>query len=555
MWCKAAMSKSRKNYVKPSEKDGIYNYRRGIPEQYRSYFLKADGSLRGREWKETLGTANKPKALALAVRVNDNFEQTLAFAKAQIAALKDASQSKQVERFISGIKSLGIHPEQAPSINESEIVQQKWLQKRNEQILELEDLKLEMIHEPLHYKDEEGNWQQEKGYIFEDGYHLIEDMIEFLKGQGNTNIKSKLRPTLGSATEEYIEHKIARDPDNTDSKTKQKLARVNRVTQDFAAFIGGGSVSTGMDVYLDKLEKRQARNWMNNIIDNTSKAPSSIGREMSILSAIYMLAVSEHSRENPELRSDYNPFGKLRSNAEDQHSEQLRLGKRKNLSSRAWTPDEMQAFIDRLSLMNDQAKLVSMICIHSGARLKDVCGLRIDELFLNTNDDSYLEYKDNRNRKITKDSIERIVPLFGDLLAELKSYVANLGQGEDNLFPSYCDDRKRGSDNLSQLLNTRHLDTITKDPRFKMHGLRDTLSSKFLATNVPNKISGYLIGWRDKTTVGMQSEYQRGGYPHKQMLEAMKAAHAVKEWGTVIQNSKPYQIVGGPNGWVGQKVD
>jgi len=539
------MSSRRKNYIKPSEEEGIYNYRRGIPAKYRVYFRKLDGTLRGREWKETLDTPNHAKALVLGARVNVQFEQTLAFAKAQMAALKDASQADQVERFISSIKSLGIHPEQAPSINEPEIVQQKWLQKRNEQILELEDLKVEMIEEPLPYKEEEG-------LVFNDAYHLVSDMIEFLKGQGDTKIKSKLRPTLGSATEEYIEHKIARDPDNADSKTKQKLARVNRVTQDFAAFIGGGSVSTGMDVYLDKLEKRQARNWMNNLIDKEIKSASSVGREMSILSAIYLLAVSEHSRENPELRSDYNPFGQLRSLAEDQHSEQLRLGEREDTSSRPWTPEELNAFVDRFSQMNEQARLVSMICIHTGARLKDATGLRVGELLLNKDEDSYLVFQHNRNRKVSKESIERTVPLFGDLLAELISYVSNLGQGEDNLFPSYCDDRNRGSDNLSQLLNIRHLDTITKDKRFKMHGLRDTLSSKFLATNVPNNIAGYLVGWKDKTTVGMQSEYQRGGYPHQQMLDALKAAHAVEEWGTVTQNSKPYQMV---SGWMGKKVD
>lgn len=552
MWYKESMSSRRKNYIKPSGKDGIYNYRRGIPAKYRVYFRKLDGTLRGREWKETLDTPNHAKALVLGARVNVQFEQTLAFAKAQMAALKDASQSKQVERFISDIKSSGIHPEQAPSINAPETEQQKWLKKRDEYIWELEDLYIDFIHEPIPYKDEEGNWQQDKGYIFDEGYYLISDMIKFLKGQGDTNIKSKLRPTLGSATEEYIEQKITRDPDNADSQTKQKLARVRRVTEDFAATIGGGTFSKGMDVHLDKIEKKQARDWMNNIIDNNIKSAASVGREMSILSAIYMLAVSEHSRENPELRSDYNPFGQLRSKAEEQHSEQLRLGEIEDTSSRPWTPEELNAFVDRFSQMNEQARLVSMICIHTGARLKDATGLMVGELTLNTDDNSSLVFQHNRNRKISKESIERTVPLFGDLLAELISYVSNLGQGEDNLFPSYCDDRNRGSDNLSQLLNIRHLDTITKDKRFKMHGLRDTLSSKFLATNVPNSISGYLVGWRDKTTVGMQSEYQRGGYPHQQMLDALKAAHAVEEWGTVTQNSKPYQMV---SGWMGKKVD
>ena len=172
-----------------------------------------------------------------------------------------------------------------------------------------------------------------------------------------------------------------------------------------------------------------------------------------------------------------------------------------------------------------------MLSIHTGARLKDTAGLRVEDLLLNNDDDSYLEYQHNRNRKISKDSIERRVPLFGDVLAELKTYVSNLGQGEQNVFPRYSGSRK--TNYLSAVLNNKHLDKINSDPRFKMHGLRNTLSSKFLATNVPNSLSGYLIGWRDKTTVGAQAEYQRGGYPHQQMLDALKAAHSVASWGTV----------------------
>jgi hypothetical protein len=65
-----------------------------------------------------------------------------------------------------------------------------------------------------------------------------------------------------------------------------------------------------------------------------------------------------------------------------------------------------------------------------------------------------------------------------------------------------------------------------------MHGLRDTLSAKFMATSVTNDLSGYLIGWRNSTTVGMQKEYQKGGYPHEQMLTALRSAHSVTVWGT-----------------------
>ena len=62
-----------------------------------------------------------------------------------------------------------------------------------------------------------------------------------------------------------------------------------------------------------------------------------------------------------------------------------------------------------------------------------------------------------------------------------------------------------------------------------MHGLRKTLQSKFDAALVPNSVSGYLIGWRDSTTVGMQMTY-KSGYPHVDMLKYMKQGHAVTEW-------------------------
>jgi len=53
--------------------------------------------------------------------------------------------------------------------------------------------------------------------------------------------------------------------------------------------------------------------------------------------------------------------------------------------------------------------------------------------------------------------------------------------------------------------------------------------AKFDVALVPNSVSGYLIGWRDNTTVGMQEEY-KSGYPHAMMLSYMKKAQEVKDW-------------------------
>ena len=71
---------------------------------------------------------------------------------------------------------------------------------------------------------------------------------------------------------------------------------------------------------------------------------------------------------------------------------------------------------------------------------------------------------------------------------------------------------------------------FSKDSTLKPHGFRNTLQAKFDAADTPNKTSGYLIGWKNQDTVGMQKEYNKQGYPHLQLLQVLKACHAVEEW-------------------------
>ena len=522
IWYKERMNKERKNYLLASPRTGVFNYRRGIPAKYRKYFRKSDGSLRGAEWKETLKTTSKTKALVLAARINENFEHTLMLAKAEHFAQLNTEKRKQIKDFIKNITRMGLHPEQAPSILAPEKVQMEWKSKQHALLEELSDAQ-------INFFDVSGD-SFDLTYTPTDTFHLIQDQIDFLDGKGHAKIRSRLRPTLSSATEGYINDKITRNPASADAEIKAKLNRVRRVTESFAIFIDGRSVQGGMDTYLDHIKRSEARDWMYYQIDHHGKKGSSVGRDMTTLTAIYNWAVSEHGRENPELRKDYNPFSGLRSAAEEHHTEAVRTGEIESLASRPWTPDELDAFVVRFDNMNPQLRLIAMLSIHTGARLKDTCGLRIEELHLSTDEDSFLQYRHNRNRKISKESIERRVPLFGTVLAELQSYLASANINEDNLFPRYCG--KRQTNNVSAVLNNKHLDVIDKDPRLKMHGLRDTLSAKFMATSVTNDLSGYLIGWRNKTTVGMQEEYQKGGYPHEQMLTALRAAHSVKAWGT-----------------------
>ena len=52
---------------------------------------------------------------------------------------------------------------------------------------------------------------------------------------------------------------------------------------------------------------------------------------------------------------------------------------------------------------------------------------------------------------------------------------------------------------------------------------------KFGTADTPQKTSGYLIGQKNKDTVGMQNEHNKQGYPHLQLLWVLKAYHAVEK--------------------------
>jgi len=84
-------------------------------------------------------------------------------------------------------------------------------------------------------------------------------------------------------------------------------------------------------------------------------------------------------------------------------------------------------------------------------------------------------------------------------------------------------------DSLSNLLNQGYIDSFSKDPTLKPNGFRKTLQAKFDAADTPNKTSGYLIGWKKQDTFGMQKDYNKQSYPHLQLLQFLKACHAVEE--------------------------
>ena len=130
-----------KNYVRKSDANGWYSYRRRIPAKLKNSFLKSDGKPRGNEWKQALKTKSISVALKRAVEINDKFEQTKVFAKARLKDQKnpevDLSKQQRLIRTIEYFRREGVHPDQAPSVLAPKEEQEAWFKKRDDTLLDV----------------------------------------------------------------------------------------------------------------------------------------------------------------------------------------------------------------------------------------------------------------------------------------------------------------------------------------------------------------------------------------------------------------------------------
>ena len=89
------------------------------------------------------------------------------------------------------------------------------------------------------------------------------------------------------------------------------------------------------------------------------------------------------------------------------------------------------------------------------------------------------------------------------MLQEVRSYLATRVDQDAEYFTPRYTKHQNSSSNCSTLL-MKHVRSFSSDKTLKIHGFRDTLQSKFDAAGYAYKLSGYLIGWKNQQTVGMQ---------------------------------------------------
>lgn len=509
--------------------NGYWQYRRRIPLELQATWSGGNG--RKTEFVVSLKTKDEREAKRRASGQEAIFTEKVRLKTQQLTVQRSENQ-KRIDAFYMheyNLRERRIHPDQAPRVNAPSHVKQKYFDDREAYLYGKWDAKTQEVVGGL------ANAQLEHG-IDHDGpndlYHSIQEAIDFVDGavDGSRGSPNDV-PTLEDALEAY--HAKLQKKGAAKKKKEKERQRLDRLVGLLASQLGAGNVDLGKSRKLSTITRRDVDLFEQKL--GATKTKSSVSREIAVLSALYNHALLQWDDTWPDVTLKRNPFSKRRSDLDEQHEDEKRVGIVTNRKRRAFTPAELRTFMDNeFNRMNGQAQLAALIAIHTGCRLEDASGLLLGDLFLQVDKQNpipFIRFRDNSLRRVTKDGIEREVPLFGDLLNRLIKYTSKMKDGKKPLFSRYGLVDGRGAGNLSNVVSGRVKNMRNGDVTLTPHSFRHTLQARFLNAKVENKFAAYIGGWKNKDSLGLQAQYQEDGVPIETLLEALTKAHDVKTWG------------------------
>lgn len=472
------------NYLRKTTKRGNFSYRRSVPEDCRSYWGK-------REHKVSLKTKHHPEALRLAAQVNTVFEE-----KVKLARSLKSGEALEAHKKLSAAHDIlteyGVHPDQRPTtVQEARAFANK--------IDTFED----NYHE-ANFIEHINGWEPSS-------YTEIKDSPAYLAMQileGHRPASLAPAPTIGEATDTYLQLN-AEEAQRTEHNQRKHEQSVRRAVD----WLGmSNTLITDFTRQKARAHKQMLRS------SNPTWADDTLNRSLTILSAIFSLAIREYDLDMQ------NPWTGLTTFARqsDAQTSEDRSNKR-----RSFTPDELARYSQALSHLNNEARLIGLLMIQTGCRTMEAAGLLIKDVKLDTNV-PHLQIRFNRIRKLkTKNSV-RDVPLVGHTLDNLRDYLLSLKEVDPNgtLFPRYG--RDGGMDSISSLLNGVIRKRLKiSDRTLVAYSARHTMKDKLRALREPGDIQHRILGHGSKS----QADGYGDGVPLAHLQEALVKADQLTEWG------------------------
>jgi len=240
------------------------------------------------------------------------------------------------------------------------------------------------------------------------------------------------------------------------------------------------------DLPISSITREHANRYMDHLLTIRKNKTTSARRRIDKINAVMNKAITVKSL------TIINPF------------RNLEIPKYKSDAKRRedFTLSELELIAKRCQSEPTSALLVIAMLINTGARIGEIAGLRVRDVFIEV-PTPYI-YINAEERSIKTEVSERYVPLVGVSLWAAK--VAVTRSGSKWLFPSYVENGKVKSRTISASCSkwTKKITNTQKTP----HSFRHTLNGKFKDLEVSEEIRDAIFGW------GSKKQSRHYGRPH-----------------------------------------
>lgn len=559
-------------FLTQSPKTGVYGYRRDIAPAHRYLFPKdvsrdrtTKNPNRKTEYKTTDKTSFKTKSITVAMeryeKHHRKHEELLRLHEQSISSPEELPKEK-VRRIARTLHLQGYHPDTLPQLNSlsseeefASLIREREYYRLYEEAEAMEIFERERAekeYDEQHgatfsypneiYKDIKTNYpdknmldgtkgiysaklelEQAKDSLidtldakYSDGWSrtlIPEDdelyiSYQLLNGQREISIK----PTLKHIKLNYLKHVINAKKMNEQSK-RNKISSLN-----YLLGIIGNLRADGLDTVFEKLTIDELRTELE---IKFPKAQTRM-RRLADLTA-YINCWNLHN-ENEKLPNPFRSLKQFAKDAIDQNEVKTR---------RHFTPEEFQLYWNNLlhNETDSEVRTAGLLMLYCAGPNREIFGIERRDIKLDSNI-PHLFIRPNSLRLIEKGRLDRIVPLYGDILEVIREHIKSFSTPVDEETPIFPQLLKMNSKSSTGRLS-KHIVNLRPELKEELvpYSSRKTMVTRADNTSIGLGLTQYITGHKAPESSRIATQFYQNPTAPDIMLRAYKELYGVKHWG------------------------
>ena len=275
----------------------------------------------------------------------------------------------------------------------------------------------------------------------------------------------------------------------------------------------------GLDGAVNDLEQYDIRK----LAERAWPVPQTRKRRLSTLQS----TINTWNNGNDKRQVD-NPFTGLRKEASDLYNRNEDQQQR-----RFFTPDELAIFKANIrNIKEEELRLIGLLMTHAGSPVMEIIGLLRDDVALKHNI-PHIDIQPNKIRRLDKGRLERVIPIYGELLELLQTYICNRNFGQfDPLFPNTWNDGMTDSKRTSSVFGNciENLRPELKEV-LKPYSVRHTLVVRAQAADISQAEREMMVGHSTKGSSSIHRTVYGTSDGPERMLTMFKKVDDTVDWG------------------------